>query len=222
MRNERIARLFWPVMTSTSSSTSTNGSRSPRSAARRGRTTSSILGDRRDSSSRSSSRRRSRALEGRRDPGEQHDGIVVAAAELHPAAGPRVRVAPLRGKRRFPVARRARRPAPPGCAARPAAGTRGGPAAAHRAEPPVPAPPTRAVRQELAGAGVAMARPTRTRGIAPRAAARRDADRRRKALPARPSAVRSRSRRRSARDTAAARISASLAEVRSAGASVGL
>ncbi len=40
--------------------------------------------------------------------GEQHDGVVVARAELHPCAGPRIQVTPLRDKRRLPVARRRR------------------------------------------------------------------------------------------------------------------
>ena len=49
--NARIARLCFAVMTCVSSSTSRNGLRSSSSVARRGRTTSSILGVRRDSSS---------------------------------------------------------------------------------------------------------------------------------------------------------------------------
>ena len=63
-RNARIERLLLAVIRCTSSSTSKNGSRSLRSAARRGRAASTILGVRRDSSSRRSPRRgpvRSRA-----------------------------------------------------------------------------------------------------------------------------------------------------------------
>ena len=40
--------------------------------------------------------------------GEQHDGVVVAGAELHPPAGPRIQVDPLRDESRLPVARRRR------------------------------------------------------------------------------------------------------------------
>ena len=40
--------------------------------------------------------------------GEQHDGVVVAGAELHPPAGPRIQVTPLRDKSRLPITRRRR------------------------------------------------------------------------------------------------------------------
>ena len=56
MRNWIIERLLVAVTRSTSSSTRTKGSRSERSAARRGRATSTILGALRDNSSRRSSR----------------------------------------------------------------------------------------------------------------------------------------------------------------------
>ena len=48
------------------------------------------------------------ALEGRHDAGQQNDGVVVARAELHPCAGPRIQVTPLRDKGRLPVADRRR------------------------------------------------------------------------------------------------------------------
>ena len=51
---------------------------------------------------------RARAPERRRDPGQQHHRVVVAVAGLHPVAGPRIRLTPLRDKRRLPVTRRRR------------------------------------------------------------------------------------------------------------------
>ena len=47
-------------------------------------------------------------LERRRDAGNQRHGVVVAVCELHPAADPRIQVAPLRDESRFPVTRRSR------------------------------------------------------------------------------------------------------------------
>ena len=51
---------------------------------------------------------RASALERRHDAGEQRHGVVVAVCELHPAADPRIQVAPLRDESRLPVTRRSR------------------------------------------------------------------------------------------------------------------
>ena len=57
---------------------------------------------------------------------EQHDRVVLAAAELHPPGDPRIQLTPLRDKSRLPVTRRRRHHAPPGCARLPSATRRGG------------------------------------------------------------------------------------------------
>ena len=112
-------------MTCTSSSTRTNGSRSPRSAARRGIATSSILGIRPDNSSRSSPQTgpvRSRAAT---TWASSTTGSLSPRAELHPPgwpSDPGQSTARQESTSRNPPAQK---PVPPGCARRPSVRQRG-------------------------------------------------------------------------------------------------
>ena len=106
VRNARIERLLFAVTRCTSSSTSKNGSRSLRSAARRGSATSSIRGVLRDNSSSRSLPRgpvRSRAVATR--VSSTTGSLSPRASCTHPP-GRGSRLAPLRDECRLAVPRR--------------------------------------------------------------------------------------------------------------------